>query len=182
MSLQQMKRIISLTGPKGVGKSTIAGKLTQSAFLQKPVTILSFADPIKGMAKLLLRPEAMLPENKDTTDYGICGRSPRYIMQTIGTEWGRKCVHMDIWVEVMRLRIKNSTAKTIIIDDLRFENEADMILNLGARIFLVERVGVEYTHEHISESPLDSSFLDGTIVNRTEEDLDAMVRVWNPFE
>ena len=175
------KKIIGLTGPKGVGKSTIASKLLQSPYLPKPAVILSFAGPLKDMARLLLSPEAMLPENKEDPNYGICGRSPRHIMQTLGTEWGRNCIHEDLWVEVMRLRIQQANADTIIVDDLRFCNEAEMLLDLGARIFLVERGGVSYTGEHASERPICSTLLDGTIVNRTTEDLDAMIRIWNPW-
>jgi hypothetical protein len=173
-----MRKIIAFTGPKGVGKSTIAHKLLLSPFLDTPI-LFSFAGPLKKMAAALLPPEAFLPKNKEDPAWGICGKSPRFIMQTLGTEWGRKLIGETIWKDAMKSAIGSHDGDAIV-DDLRFENEARLLIEMGAKVYRVERPGVSYSSEHESEVPLCDSYVDGIIVNRTSEDLDAMVRVWNP--
>ena len=34
------------------------------------------------------------------------GKTPRYLMQTLGTEWGRMMVDGDLWVELCCVRIR----------------------------------------------------------------------------
>ncbi|MEI6871425.1 MAG: hypothetical protein WCL08_04015 [Verrucomicrobiota bacterium] len=176
------KKIIGLTAFKGSGKTTVARKLQNSPFLPKDVAILSFASPLKEMAAVLLAPEAFLPENKEDPNYGICGRSPRHIMQTLGTEWGREKISPHLWLEIMRRRIKSCHSPTVIVDDVRFDNEAELLADLGGKIFRVEREGVKGCDSHVSERSIDEYWLDGIIVNRTLEDLDSMVRIWNPYQ
>jgi GTPase SAR1 family protein len=154
------KRIIALTGPKGVGKTTVARALISNPNLDRPVDILSFAGPLKAMAGVLLPPAAFTPEGKEDAALGLCGVSPRIILQTLGTDWGRTLIHKDVWVEAMRRRISASSARTIIIDDLRFDNEARMVVELGGRIIALERDGVAYTREHESEYPLSPFLVD----------------------
>lgn len=173
-------KIIALTGPKGSGKTRAATNMLLSKFLDKP-GILSFSTPIKDMARILLAPEAFLQQNKDDPSYGICGRTPRYLLQTLGTEWGRDKIGKNIWTEAMRLKLSQTTHKTIIIDDLRFENEAELLCDLGARIYLIQRPGVVYSEEHKSESPLPTDYLDAIITNDSLEAL-LKLRTWNPFE
>jgi CRP/FNR family transcriptional regulator len=58
-------------------------------------------------------------------------------MQTLGTEWGRQCMDADIWVRAWAARAALLTSA--VADDVRFQNEADMIRNLGGVIIRVMR-------------------------------------------
>lgn len=140
---------------------------------------MSFAQPLKNMLREILSPEAFYQENKEDSSYGICGRSPRDLMQTLGTEWGRKQVADDIWIEVMRRHLVSTNWKTVIVDDIRFNSEADMLKDLDGEIYLIKREGYSYTHEHDSEKPIDESYLSGVIVNSS---LVELVKIINNLE
>jgi GTPase SAR1 family protein len=158
-----MKTIIALAGPKGVGKTSFCNALLLNPNAEQPSKILSFAGPLKEMAKAILPPGAFTPEGKEDPSLGLCGVTPRVIMQTIGTDWGRQMISPNIWVEAMRRRIMDSPAPTILIDDLRFENEWQLVKELGGTVIALERAGVEYTREHLSECPLDPHLIDYVI-------------------
>jgi hypothetical protein len=158
-----MKRIIALTGPKGVGKTTFAKKVQSETKVLGTIEILSFAGPLKAMLRTLLPPEAYTPEGKEDLRYGLCGKTPRHLMQTLGTEWGRNLIGEDVWVEAVRNQILTSDADTIIIDDLRFQNEAEMVRALGGEVWSVSRGGIDYSGEHASESPIPNSLVSGAI-------------------
>jgi energy-coupling factor transporter ATP-binding protein EcfA2 len=177
-----MKKILALTGPKGSGKSTIALALRENNPAFHEAEILSFAQPLKTMVQTLLPPEAFLPENKEDPTYGLCGKSPRYILQTLGTEWGRALIGENIWVEQIRKKIK-SLPGPILIDDLRFENEAEMIKNFdNSLIVRVERAGHHTLDSHASERGLPNHMIDAIITNKTIPELQKKAHIWNPWE
>ena len=177
-----MKRILALTGPKGSGKSTIAQALKENNPLFQDASILSFATPLKSMAKCLLHPDAFLPENKENPEFGLCGRSPRYILQTLGTEWGRRYIGESIWVEQMKKKIE-SLSVPILIDDIRFENEAEMIKTFdNALIISVQRKNHTILDGHASEKGLPMQMINAIIQNNNISDLKKLSKVWDPWE
>lgn len=173
--------LFAFTGWKGHGKSTAAGILQDHPSLPKPVLRMSFAAPIKAMCREILPLGADLPENKENPAYGLLGVSPRRIWQTLGTEWGRDLIHPDLWVEIVRRQLNTTTAKTIIFDDCRFENEAEMIHELGGKVIRVERYdAAAVLDEHASEKQLPEDLVDFTIRKGTSVDylkgqLDALI-------
>ena len=91
-------KLIGITGPAQCGKDTVADYLIERLGYAKA----SFADPLKKMleAGLGLNAAQLYGPDKEAIAprYGC---SPRHIMQTLGTEWGRERVHPDIWVRAM---------------------------------------------------------------------------------
>lgn len=135
-------------------------KLRSSRLLPGTSEVMSFADPLKAMARVLLNPVSLTHENKENPEFGLCGKSPRQMLQSLGTEWGRNMVGENIWCEAMVRRIKMSPADFILIDDLRFLNEAHALKKLDAVIIRLAREGIEYTGEHESEIPLPADLID----------------------
>lgn len=174
-------KILAFTGPKGCGKSTVAERMLLGSFIPQRAIRLSMADPIRAMLRQIIDPKAMKTENKENPEMGICGRSARFLLQTLGTEWGRSIIHPDIWVEAIRRKILATDAATVIIDDIRFDNEVAMVKSLGGVIVRVERDGVGYTCEHASEIPVRGEDIDYVLSNNSFEELEAAAKTWNPF-
>ena len=159
-------KIIGMVGPKGVGKTTFANQLANHTGCQ--AAVLSFADPLRVMAMAMGidSKQLILPELKHEVIPEL-GVTPRHVLQSLGTEWGRKCIHPDVWVWAMQRQIERHVAEyqgsgdvLIFIDDCRFANEAQWILNHGGMLIEVEREGVEYTGEHSSEMPMPEEIQD----------------------
>ena len=159
-------KIIGMVGPKGVGKTTFANQLANHTGCQ--AAVLSFADPLRVMAMAMGidSKQMVLPELKHEVIPEL-GVTPRHVLQSLGTEWGRKCIHPDVWVWAMQRQIERHVAEyhgsgdvLIFIDDCRFANEAQWILNHGGMLIEVERDGVKYTGEHSSEMPMPEEIQD----------------------
>lgn len=151
-------RLIGITGRAGAGKDTVGEILCDwSGF-----TRIAFADPIKRMVEQL----GINPHNRDTKEQPVdwLGRSPRYIMQTLGTEWGRGMIHPDIWLRVVERAIQNST-QDIVITDVRFDNEAQLIHKHGGRVWCISRPDIAAVNAHASESGVSEDLIDKHIVN-----------------
>lgn len=158
-----LRTIIGLAGRKQSGKTTAAEYLVKCGFVRQ-----SFADPIKNMVSTLFkdlgheeRLSFLLNDGKEFLLPDIC-KSPRWMMQTLGTEWGRNLIDPDLWVEAARKKVL-STRDSVVFDDVRFENEATMIRNLGGLIIHIDR-GDLVTDSHASEQGIrdhaDDAFID----------------------
>jgi nucleoside-triphosphatase THEP1 len=146
-------RLIALTGAKGVGKSTYAKFLAG-----ENGTVLSFATPIKHMLRLLVGHEYVFGDKKnEETHLGVTGR---VLLQTLGTEWGRQTIDQDIWVKAMKRILTDAMFDEyhpIVIDDLRFENEAKMIREFNGEVWHIDRKNFTPSNDnHISEAGVKS--------------------------
>ena len=89
--------------------------------------------------------------------------TPRRMMQTLGTEWGRDLIHPDLWVLALRRELETHLTRrrlNAVVTDVRFENEASMIRELGGVIIHVRRPKPKkpwwqrlFSREHRSERP-----------------------------
>jgi hypothetical protein len=84
--------------------------------------------------------------------------TPRWLQQSLGTEWGRDLILPNLWITIAKLKVRAHQAmgRDIVIDDMRFINEYDTVLELGGEPVRVNRPGVERTTPpHPSEGALD---------------------------
>lgn len=84
--------------------------------------------------------------------------TPRRIMQTLGTEWGRDRITQDFWTRIAATRCAQHrlNGRAIVIDDMRFMNELVVATRLGSVPVRIVRPGAAVTGGgHASEGELD---------------------------
>ncbi|WIF21991.1 T-even-induced deoxynucleotide kinase [Shewanella phage vB_SbaS_Y11] len=145
-------RLIGIAGPARAGKDTLASYLLEH--LTDDWSRSSFADPIKEMLRAVGVHCSDDAKAVVSDDYGV---TPRHMMQTLGTDWGRQMIGEDIWVKAFA---RINAGKQVVVPDVRFENEADLVRANGILIHLVGRGGIE--GDHVSENKLP--FKEGDIV------------------
>lgn len=153
--------LIGLVGKKGVGKDTVADYLVSTHGFHKH----AFALPIKQACQLMFQvdDEAFEGENKEVV-VPRHGMTPRQMMQLVGTDMLRTMVHKDFWIRHF-LTFYHKTGKdlNLVVCDVRFQNEVDIIKSLGGTVIRVtrKRTGTgtgrhTATDAHISEQGIDS--------------------------
>lgn len=139
--------LIGITGFKRSGKDTTGEVMAAILGAQ----CIAFADPIKDAVRAILRAqgvddttieECIDGDLKEAPCPYLQDKSPRYVMQTLGTEWGRETLGDTIWVDAALNRASNSTLPTIITD-VRFPNEAAAIREAGGVVVRVVRPDAE---------------------------------------
>lgn len=150
--------LIGIAGPKRAGKDTLAFGL--AAVLDMPRD--SFAAPLRRfVAELLGWSLDELEARKEDPIPWLDGITPRHMMQTVGTEWGRDMIHGELWVRSLLHRMAGGG----VISDVRFENEAKAILESGGVVIQIDRPGAGQGDAHVSEKPLDSQYISIRITN-----------------
>ncbi|KXJ59498.1 MAG: hypothetical protein AXW14_15470 [Alteromonas sp. Nap_26] len=122
--------VIGLAGQKGAGKNYAATILRNHAeSMGYTVAEIAYADPIKEMLKvgLGLTDEHFATQEAKETVIPQFGVSPRYLMQTLGTNWGRDLVNNNLWLIVTGAKIDLSKVDVVLVTDVRFDNEAGQI-------------------------------------------------------
>ena len=148
--------IIGLYSPAAQsGKTTVARELERRGYC-----ILPFAQPLRDMLSAMLRGVGYKQEEIDRYMYedkeavlSPFGVSFRHMARTLGTEWGRECVGPDVWTTHWLERVRSHSF--VVVDDVRFANEAELVRTLGGQMWKVTRPGVERATEHASEGGLD---------------------------
>lgn len=146
-----MTLVIGLCGAEGAGKSTVARYLLHA----RDAKIVPFAAPLKRMLEGLGLPAASLygtPEDKARPLDLLGGKSGRWAMQSLGTEWGRKLIHPDLWMNAWKLQVSHTSTPIVVADDLRFMNEAAAVRSFGGIVIRVRRSAVEKIDETLHPS------------------------------
>lgn len=139
----KMTRIVVLAGQAGHGKDTAADVFVEHGFIRAPL-----AGPLKEMLKALIVDVSRRPALAEAAVNGVCkeepleelgGRTPRYAMQTLGTEWGRKLFGEKFWLDIWKRKF--TVYYNIVVTDCRFENEGAYLKALGAELYVVRRPG-----------------------------------------
>jgi hypothetical protein len=117
--------------------------------------------------------------------YYISGRE---FLQVFGTESHRDVFGYNFWVDALlpvpdiafheavkvainTLQQRYPDTDVLVITDVRFENEAQRILNLGGEIWWIDaeaRLGPLPEDAHVSEHPLESNLITTTVDNNYE--------------
>ena len=128
--------IVGIFGKKGHGKDTIADYLVQKYNFHK----LTYAEPIKKICK-----DIFSLSNEQLTNHYLkemidprWEKSPREIMQLIGTDLFRKTFSDNIWVNILREKAKLLllAGKNIVISDIRHKNELEHLFTLSDNILI----------------------------------------------
>jgi hypothetical protein len=150
--------LIGVCGKKYSGKDTMADYLVSRYGFQKR----SFAGPLKDACRHLFHfSEAQChdPRQKEVVDtrWNI---SPRQAFQMVGTDWVRHQFHRNFWVERMRHELMGfGPNDRVVLCDVRFENEKDLVLELGGFMWGIQRPSFRRRRdEHESETSMDSFF------------------------
>lgn len=160
--------VIGFAGAKQSGKSTA----TELLMAHHGVIGIGFAQPLRVfVGQLLGLPLEHLELAKEEQVPGLPeGVTPRRMMQTLGTEWGRQMIDPDLWVKVgMRFAdqmLDNGYA--VAFNDVRFPNEALAIRERGGIIIEIQRPGTGEGDNHVSESGLPRELIDDVVVNDGE--------------
>lgn len=175
--------LIGLTGKKQSGKDTVAEHLIE----EYGFTRYAFADPIKEACQAIFgfTKEQCWGKEKELID-PFWHISPRKALQIIGTELFQfelpkyapelAEIGRTFWVQRFALWYEKFLEKYpdggVVISDVRFPFEADMIKSLGGTIIKIVRPSEQYNDMHSSETEMDQIQYDYLLNNtRTIEDL-----------
>lgn len=149
--------LIGICGAKRSGKTTLGNALSDA--LDMPHT--SFAEPMRSFVAAILGIDLdELERVKDEPVEWLDGVTPRHMLETVGTEWGRNMIHPDLWIRSAKHRVGNNG----IISDVRFPNEADAVRDIGF-LFRVSREGEQEHGGHESNRRLPDNLIDHEIRN-----------------
>lgn len=151
-------KLIAISGIARCGKDTLAQALAgQFAYRQ-----YSFAEPIYRMLHALPYLEHLnsnLSTEEKEAEVPFYGKSPRRMLQTLGTEWGRNLISPELWISIMEQKLQNKMDITrhsaFVISDLRFANEAEWVRKQGGLVVRIYRGHSVAVAKHSSEDGFD---------------------------
>jgi len=130
--------IIGISGYVGSGKTTLADYFTQNHGFVR----LSFADKIREIMVVLGVPMEVLrdPVLKEKPHPALCGCSPRDFMEALG-KMARDKTNGKLWLQ--QFVIAAEPRPLVICDDVRHQNEANLILENGGYVFRLRVPGTQ---------------------------------------
>lgn len=162
-------RLVGLTGAAGCGKDAIAVELSKNSWVR-----VAFADPLKELCIKFLglsRDDVytQLGKIKHNETWGMTNRE---ILQLVGTNALRNNFHEDVWIKIAEMSISKllATGNRVVVTDVRFDNEAQMITRLGGVVAKVIRPQLktmltDAETRHASEAGVDDKHISLTINN-----------------
>ena len=155
-----MFKLIGLTGPARCGKDSAAKMLVDHHGFKQ----YSLASPIKKMLKAI--DINCNDSEKEIPLERFGGKTPRQLMQSLGTEWGR-AISDSLWLRLAMHEYewaKHEDYAGLVISDIRFSNEGDWLREHGTLVH-ISRPGVSHTKKHSSDLPLETKEGDFFICN-----------------
>lgn len=152
--------LIGFLGRSGSGKDTSADYLcSKYGFIKR-----SFAEPLKrACQELFLFSDDQVFVHKELGDPKWFGVTPRKVLQFVGTDLLRSKmseiipeIGEDIFIHNFRLWYESRSVEHITVPDLRFQNEVDLIHELGGTVIKLVRDSGSPVSDHQSEAVVDS--------------------------
>lgn len=170
--------LIGLHGKMNAGKDATFAAIN----ISHQYTEIKFAEPIKQAATLLFGWSRGFIEDrvaKEQVD-PYWGFSPRFAMQTMGTEWARKMLRDDIWLKVAekQLVVNRAMGRKTVVSDVRFDNEAKWILDQGGVVIEIidpDTPIIPLSEQHASERGISSQYVGYRLMNPKSSGLHALV-------
>lgn len=159
-----MTFIVAFTGRKGSGKDTAAQVLLKTGYWGQ----INFADKLREVCNIAygLTPDEMVnPALKQVKLNRWPFKSPRELLQEIAQIW--RIQYPEIWVMGWYRTVRDLSPPRIVVTDLRYPNEEEILRDKKAIIIKIERPGLsddEFSN-HESESYFDEIKADITITN-----------------
>jgi hypothetical protein len=171
--------LIGICGQKGSGKDTMADYLVQHFGFEK----WSYAGPLKQFCQdlfLLTEDQCNDPLQKEEID-PRWNKSPRQLFQLVGTDWVRRDIDCDFWVKRMKTRLDRLDHNSrVVVSDVRFENERDLIVEKGGIVCGVYRKRIRLD-THASEQEMETFLSSLPILFDNNTDLETFyskIREW----
>lgn len=149
-----MPKLIGIAGRAGAGKDTLADIL----FERFGVTKIAFADPLKQAAAVAfgLPTKTFHDRNLKEQHNEYWGMTHRKILQLFGNDALKPHFGDDFWVKRWLMTFSSiRSTDSVVVPDVRFENEANLIRGLGGVIVHVIRPGLSVSADaaaHNSEA------------------------------
>jgi len=165
--------IIGVLGRKGSGKDTVSDYVITKFNFEKMI----IAEPLKNACRELFNfsDEQLYGDLKETNDpqWEV---SPRKVLQWLGTDVFRNRIGElnpnignNFWVNLLKVRylqkLKKNKDSKIIVSDVRFQNEIDVIHQLGGKVIKLTRPSINNVDAHESEKNIDNLKGDYDIMN-----------------
>ena len=163
--------LIAFTGRKRSGKDSAADSLVKMPAAnneEKTFCKIAFATPLKTIGTILGLTNKQMNGtvvDKETID-PKWNKSPRQILQLLGTNLLRNQFDEDIWTKLLETRYNECKGcQHVVVSDVRFNNEAEFIKRLGGIIVNIVRPSLGGpTDTHESEAGIDVDLCDYEIV------------------
>lgn len=157
-------RLVAIAGRKESGKTTLAKRLVGHCPAFRRV---GFADAVKDVCYSLWGGDFLHHyHGSGKNALSACGWTYRELMQKIGTDVARD-IDPNVWVNKLFRDWEDDGRPWLVIDDLRFPNEAAAVRARGGVVLLLER-GVTQD-AHVSESYFDALEHDLKVPDMSEE-------------
>ena len=181
-----LPRVVGVTGLKHNGKDTVADHLCETYGYSR----VAFAGPLKEVCATLFgfSHEQLHGSLKETPDVGWFGVTPRRVLQYIGTDLFRN--HMsglhpefrdEFWLQCAERRIRKlleDPEARVVVSDVRFPNECELIKRLGGIVIRVVRPSVNTTADlHDAERLIPT-----LAVNREVRNEGTIAELWDTVD
>jgi len=152
--------IVGISGKRKSGKDTVCEMIRDILYTWK-VERIGFADELKReIGKACGVTVEYMESNKETF---------RKIYQWWGTDFKRNLIRQDYWIQCVLQQITklDKSVQCVVIPDVRFLNEADMIDKVGGHLIRINRnrASPDSLDVHSSETELDNYPFKYTVEN-----------------